>query len=70
MAREILWDGIENICLNQQNKHKTGPSSLYPRIVLGSMMVKHIMYLSDEETIQIIRGDLCNQYFLDFDSFS
>ena len=43
LAHEIPWDSIVNVYLNQMNNHKTGASNINPRIVLGSLMVKHIM---------------------------
>jgi hypothetical protein len=58
------------VYLNQMNNHKTGASNINPRIVLGSLMVKHMMNISDEETIQMISENLYIQYFLGFDSFT
>jgi len=59
-----------NVYLNQMNNHKTGASNINPRIVQGSLMVKHMMNISDEETIQMISENLYIQYFLGFDSFT
>ena len=70
LAHEIPWDSIVNVYLNQMNNHKTGASNINPRIVLGSLMVKHMMNISDEETIQMISENLYIQYFLGFDSFT
>jgi hypothetical protein len=58
MAHDIPWDGIVNIYLNQLNNHKTGASYINPRVVLGAIVVKNMMNLSDEETIQMIRENL------------
>jgi len=69
-AHDIPWDCILNIYLNQLNSHKTGASNINPRVVLGAMMVKHMLNLSDEETVQMIRENLYIQYFLGFDSFT
>jgi hypothetical protein len=70
LAHEIPWDGIVNIYLSQLNNHQTGASNINPRIVLGALMVKHIMNISDEDTMQMIRENLYIQYFLGFDSFT
>ena len=70
LAHEIPWDSIVNGYLNQMNSHKTGASNINPRIVLGSLMVKHMLNISDEETIQMISENLYIQYFLGFDSFT
>jgi hypothetical protein len=59
-----------NIYLNQLNNHKTGASNINPRVVLDAMVVKHMMNLSDEETIQMISENIYIQYFLGFDSFT
>jgi IS5 family transposase len=58
MAQDIPWNGIVNIYLKQLNNHKTGASNINPRVVLGVMMVMHILNLSDEETIQMIRENV------------
>jgi IS5 family transposase len=63
MDHDIPWDVIVNIYLNQPNNHKTVASNINPRIVLGAMVVKHMLSLSDEEAIQMIRENLYIQYF-------
>jgi len=70
LAHEIPWDGIVNIYLSQLNNHQTGASNINPRIVLGALMVKHMLNISDEDTMQLIRENLYIQYFLGFDSFT
>ena len=70
MAHVIPWDSIVNVYLHQLNNHATGASNINPRIVLGSLMVKHMLNISDEETIQMIKENLYIQYFLGFDSFT
>ena len=59
-----------NLYLNQLNNHRTGAANINPRVVLGAMMVKHTLNISDEDTIQMIRENIYIQYFLGFDSFS
>jgi IS5 family transposase len=54
LAHEIPWDGIVNIYLSQLNNHQTGASNINPRIVLGALMVKHMLNISDEDTMQMI----------------
>ena len=70
LANEIPWDSIVNVYLNQLNNHATGASNINPRIVLGALMVKHMLNISDEDTIQMIKENLYIQYFLGFDSFT
>jgi len=70
LAHEIPWDSIVNVYLKQLNNHSTGASNINPRIVLGALMVKHMLNISDEDTIQTIKENLYIQYFLGFDSFT
>jgi transposase, IS5 family len=70
LAHDIPWDSLVNVYLNQLNNHTTGASNVNPRVVLGSLMVKHMMNLSDEETIQMIQENLYIQYFLGFEGFT
>ena len=70
LAHEIPWDSIVNVYLHQLNNHAKGASNINPRIVLGSLMVKHMLDMSDEDTIQMIKENLYIQYFLGFESFT
>ena len=59
-----------NTYLNQLTNHKTRATNKNPRVVLGSILLKHTLNLVDEETFQKIRENLYIQYFLHFDSFT
>lgn len=48
----------------------TGASNINPRIVLGVFMMKQMLNISDEETMQMVTEDLYIQYFLGYESFT
>ena len=52
LVHDIPWDSIVNVYLNQMNNHGAGASNINPRIVLGALMVKHMLNISDLETIR------------------
>ncbi|MEJ7587161.1 MAG: transposase [Ferruginibacter sp.] len=41
-----------------------------PRVVIGSLIIKHLCDLSDRETVQQIQENMYMQYFIGFSSFS
>lgn len=66
----IPWDEIcavydKNFSLNQ-----TGRKPLNGRIVIGSIIIKHLCELDDRETIDQITENVYMQYFLGYSSFS
>jgi hypothetical protein len=70
LSNKIPWDILVNIYLKQMRNHRTGASSINPRVVLGAMIIKHICDLSDRETIQQIRENVYMQYFIGYSGFS
>jgi len=52
------------------NNSKTGADGINPRVVIGSLIIKHMCDLSDRETVQQIQENMYMQYFLGFSSFS
>src|SRR5690554_1377184 len=46
-----------------------GRKAINPRIVIGSLFIKHKLNLSDEETVLLIRENLYMQYFLGLDEY-
>ena len=69
LSSKIPWDDL--VCLyNKHNKvHDTGRPSLNPRLVIGSVIIKHMLNLDDRETIAQIRENMYMQYFVGFSSF-
>ncbi len=47
----------------------TGRPDLSPRLVLGSIIIKHICDLDDRETVDQISENIYMQYFLGYSSF-
>jgi IS5 family transposase len=70
LAGQIPWDNIVNIYTRQLNNHKTGASNVNGRVIIGSLIIKHLCNLSDEETILQIQENMYMQYFLGYSSFS
>lgn len=70
LAKRIPWDELVNVYQKQMNNSKTGADGINPRVVIGSLIIKHICDLSDRETVQQIQENMYMQYFLGFSSFS
>ena len=70
LAGLLPWDVLVSIYMKQMNNSKTGAGSINPRVVLGSMIIKHICDLSDRETIQQIQENVYMQYFIGYSNFS
>lgn len=70
LAQSMPWDEIERV-YNQglANKH-CGGGNKPARMVIGALLIKHKMNLSDEETIQAIRENPYLQYFVGLDEFT
>jgi IS5 family transposase len=65
----IPWDDICNVYLKHIGVKPTGRPAISPRIVIGSMIIKHICNLDDRETVLQISENMYMQYFLGFSSF-
>lgn len=70
LAEQVPWDKIVGVYLKQLNNQTLGASSINPRVVLGSVMIKHLKNLSDEETILEIQENMYLQYFIGYSSFT
>jgi IS5 family transposase len=68
LARHLPWDRLVAIYCKHFSNY--GRSSIDPRIVIGSLIIKHKLNLSDEATVQIIEENPYMQYFLGLDEFS
>jgi len=68
LAYHFPWDK----CVRIFTRHfsDTGRMAINPRIVIGSLIIKHKLNLSDEETAMIIEENPYMQYFLGLDEFS
>jgi hypothetical protein len=65
----IPWDTIVGLYDNQF-KSKEGRPPINGRIVIGAVIIKHMLDLTDRETILQIQENMFMQYFLGFSSFT
>jgi hypothetical protein len=70
LAHLIPWDEICNLYLKFVPIGQTGRPPLNPRIVLGSLIIKHMCNLDDRETVDQISENIYMQYFLGYPSFT
>ena len=66
----IPWDEVCGTYLKHVGVSRTGRPALSPRVVIGSLIIKHILNLDDRETVDQISENMYMQYFLGFPSFS
>lgn len=70
LAKKIPWDSLTNIYSKQLNNSITGADGINARVILGSLMIKHLDDLSDRATIQAIQENIYMQYFIGYSGFS
>lgn len=70
LAGKIPWDEISNIYTKQVGVSRTGRPPLSPRVVIGSLIIKHMCNLDDRETVAQIAENMYMQYFLGYSSFN
>ena len=70
MSSKIPWDRLVHFYQSRLRNTHTGASSINPRVVIGSLIIKHICDLSDEETVLQIQENMYMQYFIGYSGFS
>ncbi len=65
----LPWDALVKIYISKFSD-KYGTPLTNPRWIIGSLIIKHVLNLSDEETLQIISENPYMQFFLDCNSFN
>lgn len=68
LAKHFPWDKCISIFINQFSEK--GRKMVNPRLIIGSLIIKHKLNLSDEETVMIIEENPYMQYFLGLDEFA
>lgn len=69
MAHALPWDSI--VCYyDKLFTSREGRPPISGRVVLGAVIIKHYLNLSDRETIAQIRENMFMQYFLGYSSFT
>lgn len=70
LASKLPWDElVETYNLTMRNR-QTGAEGINGRVIIGSIIIKHICDLSDRDTIQLIQENVYMQYFIGYSSFS
>ena len=67
LAYHFPWDDCVKIF--SEYFPDMGRTAINPRIVIGSLIIKHKLNLSDEQTVQIIEENPYMQFFLGLDEF-
>jgi hypothetical protein len=70
LAGKIPWDEVCNIYTRQVGVRRTGRPPISPRVVIGSLIIKHMCNLDDRETVAQIAENMYMQYFLGYSSFN
>ena len=70
LAHLIPWDEVCGIYLKHVGVSSTGRPAISPRVVIGSLIIKHLGNLDDRETVEQIRENMYMQYFLGYSSFT
>ncbi len=65
----LPWDKIVHQ-YDMQFKSGEGRPPISGRVVLGAVIIKHMLNLSDRETVQQIQENMFMQYFLGYSSFT
>lgn len=70
LAGLIPWDEVCSLYLKNVGISHTGRPALSPRVIIGSLIIKHLCNLDDRETIDQISENIYIQYFLGYSTFS
>ena len=68
LANNLPWDKMVSI-YSQSMSLKMGRCAIDPRIAIGSLIIKHMKTLSDEDTVEEIRENPYLQYFLGYKEY-
>lgn len=68
LANALPWDKLVAIYCRALSK-RMGRGSIDARIVIGALIIKHMMKLSDVETIELIQENMYQQYFLGLSAY-
>lgn len=68
-AREIPWDNLVAVYCRKMST-KRGACAKNPRMMIGALFIKHIMKLSDRDTIDMIKENIYMQYFIGLSGYT
>ena len=69
LALLMPWDEMASIYGKRLSK-RMGRKSVDPRIAIGALIIKYMLKISDEDTIQFIKENPYLQYFLGYSQYS
>ena len=70
LANSLPWDKIECVYNSTLNNVHNGGGNKPARMIVGALIIKHQMNLSDRETIDLIQENPYMQYFVGLHEFS
>ena len=70
LSQLMPWDEVCNLYLKNVGISTTGRPALSPRVIIGSLIIKHLCNLDDRETVDQISENIYMQYFLGYSTFS
>ncbi|WP_301221045.1 transposase [Bacteroides caecimuris] len=70
MGDILPWSDIKRLYNARLNNGKRGAGNKLARMIIGTLLIKYEMDLSDEETILAIQENPYMQYFVDFSEFA
>ncbi len=70
LAEAMPWDEIERVYNKSLHNRHCGGGNKPARMIVGALIIKHKMNLSDEETLQIISENPYMQYFVGLEEFT
>lgn len=70
LAHSIPWDALVSSYNRSLGNQLTGAAGINPRVAIGAVIIKHMLDISDRETILQIQENMYMQYFIGYSSFS
>ena len=70
LSKVIPWDMLASLYRKQMYNHNTGAEGINARLILGSVIIKHMLVISDREVIEQIKENMYLQYFVGYSSFT
>lgn len=68
LANFLPWDEMVSVYTESMSK-KQGRKAVDPRVAIGALIIKHILRLTDEDTIEFIKENPYLQYFLGYSAY-
>jgi len=68
LAYLLPWDDLVSVYIKSMSR-KMGRKAVDPRVAVGTLIVKHILRATDEDTIEFIKENPYLQYFLGYTEY-